>query len=58
MKKSRTERLEAWYNGEIEDDELSMKDIRELEERVFAAIAAKTLQRDDVHTFADHRTLQ
>lgn len=55
---TRTERLEAWYNGDLEDSDLSAKDVRELEKRVFAAIAKKTLERDDVHTFAEHRTLQ
>lgn len=66
MKMTRTERLQAWYtarlqawyNGDLEDIELSWQDVRELEKRVFTAIAKKTLERDDVHTFAEHRTLQ
>lgn len=52
------ERLEAWYNGELDDEDLSKADIRELEKRVFKAIARKMLERDDVHTFATHRTVQ
>lgn len=55
---TRTERLEAWYNGDLEDSDLSAKDLRELERRVFKAIAKKMLAREDVHTFAEHRTLQ
>lgn len=55
---TQTERLEAWYNGELEDDDLSKADIRELERRAFKAIAKKMLERDDVHTFATHRTVQ
>ncbi len=55
---TRDERLEAWYNGDIEDDELTEAEVRDLEKRVFKAITRKTLERDDVHTFATHRTLQ
>ncbi len=54
----RLKRIEAWYNQEIPDEALSDADLKFLQERVFAAVAQKVLQRDDVHTFADHRTLQ
>lgn len=52
------ERLEAWYNGDLEDEDLSDGDVRELQRRVFKAITRKTLEREDVHTFATHRTVQ
>lgn len=55
---TQSERLEAWYNGDLEDDELTKADVRELERRVFKAIAKKMLEREDVHTFATHRTVQ
>lgn len=58
MNKARTERLIQWYNGELEDKDLSVKDVVVLEKRVFAAISAMVLARDDVHTFTEHRTIQ
>ena len=55
---TQTERLTAWYNGEIEYDELTAADIRELERRVFAAITRKVTAREGVHTFPEHQTVQ
>lgn len=52
------DRLEAWYNGDIEDDDLTDAEIRELEKRVHSAVAQKILIRADVHTFPEHKTVQ
>lgn len=53
-----TERLQAWFDGEVADDELTDKEVRWLERRVFKAVAQKMLERSDVMTFATHHTLQ
>lgn len=55
---TQTERLRAWYNGDLEDEDLTAADMRELERRVFKAVSRKILVRDDVHTFPEHRTVQ
>lgn len=52
------ERLEAWMAGEIEDDELTAAEVRDLQDRVNAAIVRKTLQREGAHTFPQHMTVQ
>lgn len=52
------ERLRAWFDGELADDELTDKEVRWLEKRVFKAISQKMLDRPDVVTFAAHPTLQ
>lgn len=54
----RRTRLLAWMRGELEDDDLSMDEIRDLEQRTMKAIADKTLERPGVHVFPEHRTLQ
>ena len=51
-------RLEAWFKGELSDDELTKKEVRWLQKQVFRAVAEKMLFRDDVHSFAEHKTLQ
>jgi hypothetical protein len=58
MKNQMSERLIAWYNGDLEDSELTSKEIQKLEERVFNAVVAKILERPNVYTFAEHRPLQ
>jgi hypothetical protein len=58
MKDKQQKRLLAWLHGELDDDDLTRDDIRELEERTMMAIAKKTLERPDVHVFPDHKTLQ
>lgn len=61
MKKKTKEinaRLRLWLAGEIDDTDLSDEEVRELERRVFGAVADKMLARQDVHTFADHETMQ
>ena len=45
-------------NGDVEDEDLSVADVRLLEERVMAAVAAKMLQTPGVTTFAQHMTIQ
>jgi hypothetical protein len=52
------DRLEQWMLGELEDDELTEAEIKELETRVHAAVAKKILVRPNVHTFPEHKTLQ
>jgi len=52
------ERLKAWFDGDIEDDELTPAEVKELERRVFSAIVQKTLANPGVHTFPDHGTVQ
>ncbi len=52
------ERLEEWMNGDIDDDDLTKAEVIDLARRVNDAIVRKTLVRQGVHTFPDHRTLQ
>lgn len=52
------ERLQAWFDGELDDVKLTDAELLWLEKRVFKAIAKKMLERDDVFTFATHQTLQ
>ena len=52
------ERLRAWTEGELDDDELTDKEVRWLQKRVFKVISEKMLARPDVTTFAEHTTLQ
>jgi hypothetical protein len=52
------ERLQAWFKGELEDDELTDNEVLALEERVFDAVARKVLSTPGVHTFPEHGTLQ
>ena len=52
------DRLEAWYNGDLEDDDLSDSEVKELERLVFAAVMETITARDGVHTFPAHRTVQ
>lgn len=54
----REAKLGAWMNGDVEDEDLSIADVRLLEERVMAAVAAKMLQTPGVTTFAQHMTIQ
>lgn len=59
----KNERLDAWVQAGMSEDDvdkfgITLKDVRRLEKRVMKAIAAKMLQRPDVVTFAEHRTLQ
>jgi hypothetical protein len=60
MKKNldREQKLQAWFDGALDDSQLTKKDIKDLEKRIFNAISSKTLARDDVHTFAQHNTVQ
>lgn len=51
-------RIDQWFDGELDDDELTDNEIAELEERVNAAVVARVLCRPGVHTFPDHPTLQ
>lgn len=51
-------RLEAWFCGELEDDDLTDEEIRELDVLVKDAVSRKILQREGVHTFPAHGTLQ
>lgn len=44
-------RLDNWYAGELEDDELTDKEVKWLERAVFDAIVRKTLENPGVHTF-------
>lgn len=58
MDNSFNERLAEWEAGDLDDDELTDEEILELERRVLAAIATKTLVREGVHTFPEHKTIQ
>lgn len=51
-------RLEAWFNGELADDELTLDEVKDLEARVFDAITAKIFHDESKITFAQHDTLQ
>ena len=51
-------RLEAWYCGELEDDELTDAEIEELRIRVNTAVMEKILARKNSHTFPAHKTVQ
>lgn len=53
-----TDRLLAWYNGELADEELTDAEIKLLEQRVFDAVSDKMLQTTDRVVFAEHGTLQ
>lgn len=52
------ERLQAWFDGELADVELTDAELRWLEKRIFKAVAKKMLEREDVVTFSPHQTLQ
>jgi hypothetical protein len=52
------EKLKAWYDGEIDDDELTKIEIAWLSSSVSAAVSKIVLARHGVHTFAEHRTIQ
>lgn len=52
------ERIIAWFNGDLEDEDLTREDVRVLDERVMIAIARKTLERQGVHSFPQHKTIQ
>lgn len=52
------ERITAWMNGDLEDEDLTREDVRQLNERVMAAVARKILERQGVHSFPQHKTLQ
>lgn len=52
------ERVEAWFNGDIGDDELTSQEIRDLEILVNEAVTDKILARAGVHSFPEHKTLQ
>ena len=58
MQNAQYARLEAWTQGHLTDEDLSMSDIRALEVRLFDAAVAKNLKRDDVFSFVEHSTLQ
>lgn len=52
------ERIDQWFDGELDDEELTDSEIAELEQRVNAAVVSRMLSRPGVHTFPDHPTLQ
>lgn len=52
------ERITAWFNGDLEDEDLTREDVRQLDDRVMAAVARKILERQGVHTFPQHKTMQ
>jgi hypothetical protein len=52
------EKLQAWFDGDIDDDELSKIEIAWLSSSVAAAVSKIVLARHGVHTFAEHRTIQ
>lgn len=58
MKQKTEERLRSWLAGELDDDELTKKEIKQLEESVFNAVAKVMLAREGSMTFAEHRTIQ
>jgi hypothetical protein len=45
MKKSK---VEAWFAGEIKDEDLTDKDIEWLQEAVFDAVCNKIIERDKI----------
>ncbi len=52
------ERLTQWFNGHIDDEDLTNAEVLELEKLVHEAVAAKILARPGVHCFPVHKTLQ
>ena len=52
------ERLEQWFNGELDDDELTDEEVSELQSLVYDAVTKKVLSRPGVHTFPTHKTIQ
>lgn len=52
------ERLKAWFEGDLEDDELTKKEVRWLEKRVYKAIQRKVFERPGVTLLPEHPTLQ
>lgn len=50
-------RIDAWFAKELDDSELTAKEITWLEEAVFNAISKKTSERDDVHTFPESKEI-
>lgn len=52
------ERLEQWMTGTLTDDELTLDEVKDLELRVMGAIERKMIDRSDLMTFQEHKTLQ
>lgn len=52
------DKLVAWFDGDLDDDDLTDQEIEDLRARVLNAVARKTLARDGVHIFPEHKTVQ
>lgn len=62
---NKRERREAWLKAGMPDDideleklGITFKDVKAIEKRVMRVVAEKMLQREDVTTFGEHRTIQ
>lgn len=45
------QRLEKWFNGKLDDNDLTMEEINWLQEAVFDAVSIKILEKDGICTF-------
>jgi len=52
------QRIQDWLDGKVTDDDLTKKEVKWLEKRVFKAIAAKMLATPGKIVFCQHETLQ
>jgi hypothetical protein len=52
------ERIQAWMDGDLDDDQLTEIEVAWLESEVSAAVSRIVLQRLESHTFPEHKTLQ
>ena len=51
-------RFEAWFNGALPDDELTMDELKWIQKRTFKAVEKKVAERKDIFAFSAHKTLQ
>lgn len=51
-------RIQAWFNGDISDNELTHAEVKWLEMAVFDAIADKKLADSTCLVFSEHEVLQ
>lgn len=52
------EKLQAWFDGDVFDSELTESEVDWLSNRVSSIVSGIILQRPGAHTFAQHNTLQ
>jgi hypothetical protein len=52
------EKLQAWFDGEVFDSDLTESEVDWLSNRVSSIVSKIILGRPGVHTFSEHRTIQ